>query len=63
MLFQQLVLVPLVEILLNSLDHFVSHFGSLGKPWREVRLNLLEFLSISIHMAQRDTFTPVLSIR
>ena len=53
-------LFPIFEILFNRLDHLVSYPCRLWKSRGKVVLDLLELLSVTVHVAETDTIAPVL---
>ena len=52
--------LSLSQTLLNRLDHLIAHTSCLRKTRSKVRLYLLEFAAVAIHVAKWDAFGPIL---
>jgi len=51
--------LPGFQVLLNRLDHLITHPRGFWEPRSKVRLDVLKLLPVAIHVAKAHTFTPV----
>lgn len=60
---RRLLVLPSLQILLDSLDHLIAHLRRLGKARAEVALDLFELLTIALQVSEGDAVGPVLLAR
>lgn len=54
------VTLSLSKVLLNSLNHLVAHARGFREARSKVSLYLFKLAAVAVHVAERDTFGPVL---
>ena len=51
--------LPRLQVLLNRLDHLITHPRSLWESRSKVRLDVLKLFPVAIHIAKAHSLTPV----